>query len=87
MTACFVVVYRGMDAKGAKPAIEAVLTTTPPLPPLSLPIYWSPSKVPLTTAFCNKEASHFKMARFGKLFFGHLNPTFYVKSVRRLKCW
>jgi hypothetical protein len=40
---------------GARPKIEAMLTTTPPLPPLSFPKYWNPNKVPLTTAFWNNQ--------------------------------
>lgn len=52
-TACFVALYTGVTfIPCPRPAIDPVLTTVPPFPPLLLSMYFKASRVPWMTPFC-----------------------------------
>ena len=50
-TACLVAAYTGKNGELTIPTMDAMLTTTPPFPPLCLPMCSIATRVQLTTAF------------------------------------
>ncbi|GLG95949.1 Protein of unknown function, partial [Gryllus bimaculatus] len=51
-TACLVATYTGQPAMACRPRMDAMLATTPPRPPLFLPMMSKASHVPRATAVC-----------------------------------